>query len=666
MKLKTKVVLLVVLVCIASVWSVATINHMVSIKRLRTEVNNKVQLEATGVAKDIDKWMALQKDSLYEVIESMIVSNNFEYDFLHDYLKSADKRNPGNAYSVAFSDKSLISGSGWIPDSTFDPTQRSWYIGATKTGDTYISEPYVDAVTGGMVITISKAFSTLDGRKGVIASDIQIDYLVDMISSVDVGKGSHVFLIDSSGNIVTHTNEKFNPKEDVYVNISDILDGKLKNIMEGKELDLKSRKVKDYDNVDRYFFFGDVGEANWKVGVGVSAKHTMGDVQKADLYTLIASEIVLVVSLIISINVSNSITKPIIHTVDIAENIGNLNFLDTIDEKDLKRKDEIGQMYRSFQSIIEKQKTFMKELQDSIKTNHEVYEETIERLNFLLKQAEDTSATTEELSAGMEETSATTISINESSAEIDKAISDFAEKVEEGANTSSGISTKAEGLNNQFIVAKDNTMNIYENTRKEIEEAIKSAKEVEKIDVLSNAILEISEQTSLLALNAAIEAARAGDTGKGFAVVADEIRKLAENSNQTAGEIQNVTQSITQAVKQLVENANELVNFLEKDVTEDYEMMVTAVNEYKDDGSSLNSIISDLSATTEELTATINQVATSIKDIAATVEESAKATTNIAEKNMNVVDAINNINDIMEKNKEASDKLQEIVSEVKF
>ena len=666
MKLKTKIVLFTVLVCIVSVLSVSTINYMVSIKKLETEVNNKVQLEATGIAKDIDKWMALQKDSIHEVIEDMIASNNFEYDFMSNYLKAADKRNAGNAYFVAFSDKYCVDGTGWIPDSTYDPTQRDWYIGATETDDFYISEPYVDTMTKGMVITISKAFSTLDGRKGVISTDIHIDHLVDMISTVDVGKGSHAFLIDSSGNIVTHTNEEFKPKEDKHVNISDMLDGKLKNILEGKNLSLRNRKIKDYDGVDRYFFFGDVVESNWKVGVGVSSQYTMGAIQKSNRYTLLTTIIVLVVSLFISMYISNSIAKPIVHTANIAEDIGNLNFLATIDEKKLKRKDEIGQMYRSFQSIIEKQKAFMKDLQDSIETNHEVYEETIEKLNFLISQAEDTSATTEELSAGMEETSASTISINESSAEIDKAISDFAEKVEEGASTSSDISTKAEVLNHKFIEAKDNTMNIYENTRKEIEEAIKSSKEVEKIDVLSNAILEISEQTSLLALNAAIEAARAGDTGKGFAVVADEIRKLAENSNQTAGEIQNVTQSITEAVKQLVDNTNELVAFLEKDVMGDYEMMVEAVNQYKDDGSSLNSIISDLSATAEELTATINQIATSIKDISITVEESAKATTNIAEKNMNVVEAINNINDIMKKNKQVSDKLQDIVSKVKF
>ncbi len=138
-----------------------------------------------------------------------------------------------------------------------------------------------------------------------------------------------------------------------------------------------------------------------------------------------------------------------------------------------------------------------------------------------------------------------------------------------------------------------------------------------------------------MALNAAIEAARAGETGRGFAVVAEEIRKLAENSNTTVGEIQVVTEGITKAVEQ-----------------------------YRDDGSSLNGIISDLSATSEELAATINQISISIEETANTVEESTTATNNIA--NMNIVEAINNINDIMEKNKEVSDKLQEIVSQVKF
>lgn len=666
MKLKNKMILFTVLVCIVSILSISIINYMVSIKKLESEVGEKVQLEATSIAKDIDKWMAIQKDSLYEVIESMVINNNFEYDFAYNYLKEASERNPGNLYCMAFSDKYFIDGSGWIPESSYDPTSRDWYVEAIDSDDFYISEPYVDAMTGDMVITISKAFKALDGKKGVISTDIQIDYLVDLVSSVNLGKGSYAFLIDEKGNIVTHLNEEFKPQEDKSFNIGDIVNGKLKNIVEKEKLDIKNRKVKDYDGIDRFFFFENVEESNWKVGVGVATNYVLGNINQAIKYTIIAALIVLIISIAISTYISNSITQPIINTVTIAENIGNLELLDKIDEKELNRKDEIGEMYNSFQNIITKLKIFMKDMEDSIHTNHQVYEETMDKLNFLVNQAEDTSATTEELSAGMEETSSSAISINESVSEVDKAISSFAENVEEGASTADEISTKAETLHSQFVQAKNSTMNLYANTKEEIEEAIESSKEVEKINILSNSILEISEQTGLLSLNAAIEAARAGESGRGFAVVAEEIGKLAENSNETVEEIQTVTENITKAVSKLIKNTTKLIDFLEKDIMGDYEMMVEAVEEYKNDGSSLNNIISDLSATSEELSATISEISTSIKEISTTVEESTISTTNIAHMNVNIVEAIQNINDIMEKNKEVSNKLEEIVSQVKF
>lgn len=665
MKLKGKIVLISVLICLISILSVAIINYVVSTKRLETEINTSAQLETANMAKDANTWIALQKDSLEEVLQGLLYNDNYDYDYVHHYFVGKNEINPGNEYYVAFGDKSLIAGSGWIPDSSYDPTSRDWYIGAKETDGIYITEPYLDADLGNMVITISKYFRTPIGKEGVIASDITIAHLVDIVSSVDLGEGGYAFLLDHNGNIITHINEDFNPTEDSLINSEDILDGKLKFLMDS-ELSIRDRSIRDFDNVSRVFFFADVDEANWKVGIALPSKIMLNTINSVIMYTLTATAIIIVISILLSNYLAGTISKPIIDSVDVAEEISNLNLSIALDENSLNRKDEIGQAYKSFQLILDKLKVFVNNMDSAIAINNKTYEETIDKLNNLIFHAEETSSTTEELSAGMEETTAVAVSISESTVEIDKAVSDFAEKVENASNTSTEISNKADKLREQFISARNKSMGVYQETRNEIENAIKSSKEVEKINMLTNAILQISEQTSLLSLNATIEAARAGEAGKGFAVVADEIRKLAENSNATVGEIQAITEGITKAVELLIDRVSLVMEFLEKDILSDYDLMVDAVNNYKEDGYYLNSIISDLSASSEELSATINQISNSINEISKTIEESSIATNSIADKNMDIVEIINNINSIMKGNRESSEKLEEIISQVKL
>ena len=662
MKLRNKMVLLITLVCILSVGIVTLINYQVAIKGLEEESNYRLQLEATVISKEIDKWIAVQKERLDEIIDGMVVGNNFEYDYGCDYLKEAVDRT-GNHYYMSFSDQYYIHPQRNQPSS--DPTQRGWYIGAMENkGNFYIAPPYVDSRTGNMVISIAKAFKTIDGREGVISSDIQIDYLVNLVSNVTIAPDSYAFLMDNSGNIVSHINEEYNPTDEGSTDIRNILNGALNNITGPQSL--RNRKVVDYDGAERLFYFDNVKESNWSVGVAIPADYALGSSNQAISYTLIATLVVLVVSILIGLYMSGTITKPITEAVGIAGNIGDLNLLDNIEEKNLSRKDEMGEMYSSFQNINDKLRVFMSNMEGAIQTNQEIYKNTIGELDILTNLAEDTSATTEELSASMEETTAFTVTVNESANDISNAIADFTEKVEQGASTSSEITRKADEMSKKFIQSKDNTMNIYANTRGEINKAIDSSRKVSQINVLSDAILKITEQTSLLSLNAAIEAARAGESGRGFAVVAGEIGKLAEDSSHTVAEIQKVATDITEAVEQLVSNTTNLINFLENDIIKDYEVMVTAVRQYKDDGSELNSIILDLSATSEELSATVAEISSSINEISITVEDSTSAISNIAEKNITIVESINSINRIMEDNKRISEKLDQMVSQVKY
>lgn len=666
MKLRNKIVLFVLSITIISIIALQSGNYLISFKSLEEEVNEKIQLETVAIAKDLDKWLSLQKTYLVELAENLVLTNNYEYNYVYNLFKEAANRNPGNEYYISFGDDFIASASGWLPDSSYKSTERDWYIDAMATDDIVVSKPYLDADTGNMVITISKALKSLTGREGVIATDIQINYLIDTINDIETDEKSYAFLIDHMGNIVTHPNEDFNPDEEEGVtNVSNILGGRLVSIMDGDKLNIRERLVKDYDGINRYFFFGDILEANWKVGIGNYEKFTLGALNTASRYTIIMTIIILAVFTISSIYISNSITKPILRTVSVAENIGHLNLQDKFEKKDLERKDEIGALYNSYANIIDKLILFTDNMRESIHANDTICGETINKLRLLMEDVEDTLAATEELSAGMEETTATTLSINESVREIDRAVLDFTERVEEGSNTSNEISEKANTLSAQFIQARDNTMELYNTTRAKMEKAIEGSKAVEQINLLSNAILEISEQTSLLALNAAIEAARAGESGKGFAVVADEIRQLAEDSNNTVVEIQGVTENIMTSVEEMANNAANLIDFLENQVINDYEMMVEAVGEYREDGSFLNNIIGELSATSQEISASINQVSNSIDEIANTVEDSTIVTTDIAERNSNIVEIINNINEILEDNKRITEKLSELVAQVR-
>ena len=668
MRIKNKITFFMVFICILSSVSISVGNYKIAINKLEEKINENIQSTASNTAKDIDKWMALQKKTLAGIAESLAYNNNFDPDYVFKYLNEQSNKNEDTTgYYMALEDNTFISGTGWIPPEGYIPTEKDWYRNTIDNDDITISAPYIDSYTNKMVITISMPVKVNDTTIGVVAADVHIDKLIEIINQVNIEENSYAFLTDGSGNIIAHLNEEYKPTADGnFVNLDNILEGKLSSIMKESSLSLKDIKAKDYDGVERIFLFENIEESGWKVGLAVSAENSLGALNNVIKFSTLLALIVIAIAVVISLILANSISKPILKSVDLATNIGNFDLSTNIDENELKRKDEIGTMLNSYQMITDKLRSFAKKLTASIEMNNNVYNNTLERLNHLMEQADNYSATTEELSAGMEEITATVTTISESSNEIDKAIADFSEKVEEGANTSHEISNRAEKLNNQIIQSKEKILDTYKNAKEKITQAIESSKNVEKINMLSNAILEITDQTSLLALNAAIEAARAGESGRGFAVVADEIRKLAETSQKTVEEIKSVTDIITSSVNMLVENTTSLSEFLDKEVIKDYEMMVEAVNYYKKDGALLNDILSDLSANSEELTASINHMASSINEISITINDSSSATMDIAEKNLEVVKTISEINDIMEKNKKITEELEQMILNVKM
>lgn len=338
----------------------------------------------------------------------------------------------------------------------------------------------------------------------------------------------------------------------------------------------------------------------------------------------------IILSVILSIIIGRAIVRPIRYLqkglTEAAENN------DLTRQFQVKAHDEIGEMADALNSFLKRiQSSFLIVSSEASQVSESVAgtAENVKAVNELIS---DISATTEQLSAGMEETAASTEELNATIVEINSAIQTIALKAQDGATTASEISQRAATLRDDFSASQKNAHQIFTDVKVKLEQALEESKEAEKIQVLANAILDITNQTNLLSLNASIEAARAGEAGRGFAVVAHEIGALADDSAKTAGQIQMISELVTTSVSNLSDAANSILKFVSSNVQDDYAKMLVATKDYSNDASNIQEMVTDFSSTTEELLASMENMTSAIAGVSDATQEGAQGTTNIANR----------------------------------
>ncbi|WP_459479198.1 methyl-accepting chemotaxis protein [Clostridium saccharoperbutylacetonicum] len=379
---------------------------------------------------------------------------------------------------------------------------------------------------------------------------------------------------------------------------------------------------------------------------------------------------IIILAIILGILITYLIVKPITSALNMATNyLGILatgDFTSNISPKLLNVKDEIGQMLRA----VDKMQKSIKELLGSVINESSnivnMIGTTNSNIEKLSNEMQDVSSTTEELSAGMQETAASTEKMNSVSTEIQATVKVIATKATESSNVSTDISNRANKVKTDAISSQKSADEIYASTNKNLREAIEQSKAVEQIRTLSNSILEITSQTNLLALNASIEAARAGEAGKGFAVVAAEIGKLAEDSESVVNEIQNVTKTVLTSVENLAASSNELLEFVDKSVKQDYSSMVKTGETYNKDAENIYSLSNDFSTATTQISKLMQNIAASLEGINMATNEGAEGTISIAEKTTTVVEMISDITKQTNSMKESINTLSLLVSKFKI
>lgn len=337
------------------------------------------------------------------------------------------------------------------------------------------------------------------------------------------------------------------------------------------------------------------------------------------------------ISFILGIILIYSILPPIrkmqIMLADLVQNGGDLTHT-----LELKANNEIGDLVKSLNLFIGNLREIISEVKHGTNVLNSSVGVVNQSMAMLNDDLSDVSATTQEVSAGMEETAASAEEMDMMSHSIQQVISNIAEKSNDGAKLAEEISHRAVVLRSNAQKSQEAALVMKEEVDNELKEAIEKAKSVSQIGSLTDAILEVAEQTNLLSLNAAIEAARAGEAGRGFAVVAEEIGKLAEYSRVTTGKIQSITKVVIESVNNLSNSSQKVLDFLDNQVASDYKAQVETGDQYQKDAEAVNMLVKDVHATAGKLLTEIQRMKLTIGEITIATNEGAEGSNVIAKK----------------------------------
>ncbi len=264
----------------------------------------------------------------------------------------------------------------------------------------------------------------------------------------------------------------------------------------------------------------------------------------------------------------------------------------------------------------------------------------------LIKTTKELSDASHNLLSTIKETATSIDEVSKVVEEIATSASDQAKDTEAGAHKASDLHSNIEefaavskALNNnssEAVQLKSKGLDIIKdlNTKtKESNEAIEALKgmiqgtdeKTEAINVASTSISQISQQTNLLALNAAIEAARAGEAGKGFAVVAEEIRKLAEESSESADRINHVIEGLKENTKLVVGKMDSTKDTIVSQTAsiEDTQQVFTRIASSLEDNKNR---INTLNRIEQEMVGIKNTMVDSLQNLASVAEENSAGT----------------------------------------
>lgn len=389
----------------------------------------------------------------------------------------------------------------------------------------------------------------------------------------------------------------------------------------------------------------------------------MSAVHRVTLTGTVCTIFLVIIASIIGFLIVNKVVKPILEVTKIVSRLAHMDFSEIEGQERLTaRNDETGQMSRAVAELrgqlveviteLREQSEQLFEASDILNTNANETATTVDQVEKAVSEISDGA------SSQADETQKATENVILMGNMVEETAQEVADMID-NANSMQRFSTEAFDTLQKLAKINDEAREaidvIYEQTNTTNESAM-------KIREATSLITSIAEETNLLSLNASIEAARAGEQGRGFAVVAGQIQKLAEQSNDSARQIENIIDSLIEDsqksvatmedVKRIMESQNESVEHTDesfRQVGEGIRSSILGVNRISDKTKRLDEtrivvvdVVQNLTAIAEENAASTEETSASVTEVSSIVNQISenanrlREVANRLEKNMDI------------------------------